>query len=116
MFLVLFKYNITNKNCFKKTINKKLNCVSTDKWQEMETEIEKLEQSEPDIYKSSVGFFTDNEIAVLAASDLAASKRRTTNINSDRHRVKPPAPPHSRHIHNNNTNNHNNNKHIGRLF
>ena len=87
----------------------------------METEIEKLEQSEPDIYKSSVGFFTDNEIAVLAASDLAASKRRTqahAHTNSafaGRHRIRPPAPPHHSTRQNQNNNN-SNNKHFGRFF
>lgn len=45
---------------------KKLNLISSDKWQELESEVEKLDYSEVE-YKSSGGFLTDDEIAVLAS-------------------------------------------------
>lgn len=59
---------------------KKLNCVSNEKWHEVETEVEKLEQSEPE-YRSSAALFTDNEIAVLTATDLVAANKRRTKLN-----------------------------------
>ena len=50
---------------------KKLNLISADKWQELQAEVDKLEYSDIE-YKSSAGFLTDDEIAVLKASDLNA--------------------------------------------
>lgn len=45
---------------------KKLNLISNDKWQELETEVDKLDYSDVE-YKSSAAFLTDDEIAVLAS-------------------------------------------------
>ena len=46
--------------------------------------MEKLDQSEPE-YKSSVGFFTDNELAVLTTADLA--HRRKARMAQSKHLI-----------------------------
>lgn len=47
-------------------IEKKLNLISNEKWQELQNEVDKLDYSDIE-YKSSAGFLTDDEIAVLAS-------------------------------------------------
>jgi hypothetical protein len=42
-----------------------LNLISNKNWTDLENEVDKLEQSDNE-YKSTVGFITDDEIAVLA--------------------------------------------------
>ncbi len=42
--------------------------ISNDKWEELETEVDKLDYSDVDVeYRSSAGFLTDDEIAALAS-------------------------------------------------
>jgi len=45
---------------------KQLNLISADKWQELENEVDKLDYSDVE-YKSTRGFVTDDEIAILAS-------------------------------------------------
>ena len=72
MIVNVFKFNF-----------QKLNCVSNEKWQEAETEVEKLDQTEPE-YKSSVGFLTENEIAFLA--DTIDHSKHKANLGGNKSR------------------------------
>lgn len=45
---------------------KKLNLISKEKWHDLENEVEKIDYTDFE-YKSSAGFLTDDEIAVLAS-------------------------------------------------
>ncbi len=56
---------------------KQLNLISADKWQELENEVDKLDYSDVE-YKSTRGFVTDDEIAILA-SDINAPYNANIN-------------------------------------
>lgn len=64
---------------------KKLNLISDDKWEELESEVEKLDYSDVHEYKSTAGFLTDDEIAILA-QDLGQKNRQSTPFNPEDNR------------------------------
>ena len=45
---------------------KKFNLISSEKWEELEHEVGKIERSDVE-YQSSIGFLTEDEIAILAS-------------------------------------------------
>ncbi len=57
---------------------KKFNLISTDKWEELETEVGKLDCSDVE-YHSSIGFLTEDEIAILASGVNSPYSSKSVN-------------------------------------
>lgn len=66
---------------------KKLNLISDDKWEELESEVEKLDYTDAQEYKSTADFLTDDDIALLA-QDLGPGQknRQSTPFNLEENR------------------------------
>jgi hypothetical protein len=68
---------------------KKLNLISTQNWEELETEVDKLEYSDIEYRPSTAGFLTDDEIAVLANEINLPQRTKHINDNSQHHHTAP---------------------------
>ena len=57
---------------------KKYNLISNDNWEELETEVGKIDRSDVE-YHSSIGFLTEDEIAILASGINSPYSSKSVN-------------------------------------